>query len=87
MMHKDIAEEREFGILWPYFSCVSCEGSAKAAEGGRRAELVDFELDLLGEQFALEVCSWCFVSMCHMFALPSPLISSLTHNALACQSG
>jgi hypothetical protein len=55
MVHKNISQDREVRVQRTYFAKVGFEGGAEALEGGWRVELCDFELDLLGDQLALQV--------------------------------
>lgn len=56
MMHEDVAQDGQLRVQWRHFTKFRLERCAEASQRGGGVELGDLELDLLGEEFAFEVC-------------------------------
>lgn len=56
MMHENISQDRQIRIQWGDFTKLRSKRRAESLEGGWGVELSDLEFDLLGNEFALEIC-------------------------------
>lgn len=56
MMDEDVAQDGEFGVNGGDFAVFGFEGGAEAVQGGWGVEFGDFGADLVGDEFAFEVC-------------------------------
>jgi hypothetical protein len=73
MVYEYVAEEREVRVFGGDLACIRLERRAESLEGGRVGQLGDFELGLLGYEFAFKVCdevrlAFSVVYMGHGFA-------------------
>jgi hypothetical protein len=56
MMHENISQDRKIRIQGGDFTKLRSKRRAESLEGGWGVELSDLEFDLLGNEFALEIC-------------------------------
>lgn len=56
MMNEDVAQDGEFGVNGGNFAVFGFEGGAEAVQGGWGVEFGDFSANLVGDEFAFEVC-------------------------------
>jgi hypothetical protein len=77
MVYEYVAEDGELRVLRRDFARIGAEGRAEALQGRGSVELGYLVVDLLGDEFALEVCGRL---------VPCELQRASAYNALASQS-